>query len=118
MSNSVAFHSQLASIMEVLANAAVAEICELVDNGYAVLNVEISRSQKENDVLKRKLRLMELKVARTSALRAGMGSSIFANSRSRSHLGFESRRTPSSRSTFAGSHSVWLTIFFLQQPLV
>ncbi|XP_010890827.1 zinc finger protein 629-like [Esox lucius] len=96
MANSVAFHTQLASIMEVLANAAVAEICELVDNGYAVLHLEISRGQKENEALRRKLRLMELKVSRVSALRAGMGSSILAHSRSRAHLGMESKRTSSS----------------------
>ncbi|KAL0966588.1 hypothetical protein UPYG_G00297140 [Umbra pygmaea] len=81
--------------MEVLANAAVAEICELVDNGYAVLHLEISRGQKENEALRRKLRLMELKVSRVSALRAGMGSSILAHSRSRAHLGMESKRTTS-----------------------
>ncbi|CAL8277427.1 unnamed protein product [Lota lota] len=94
MSTPVEFHAQLASIMEVLANAAVAEICELVDNGYAVLHLEISRGQKENESLRRKLRLMELKVARVSALRAaGVGSSIFASSRARaSHLGHELRR--------------------------
>ncbi|KAM4604844.1 uncharacterized protein ACJ7VT_017167 [Polymixia lowei] len=89
MSTAVAFHAQLASIMEVLANAAVAEICELVDSGYAVLHLEISRSQKENEALRRKIRLMELKVARASALRAaGVGSSVFASSRYR-----DARRT-------------------------
>ncbi|KAK6310291.1 hypothetical protein J4Q44_G00183460 [Coregonus suidteri] len=93
MANSVAFHTQLASIMEVLANAAVAEICELVDNGYAVLHVEISRGQKENEALRRKLRLMELKVSRASALRAGMGNSTLAHSRSRAHLCMELKRT-------------------------
>lgn len=66
MSNYVAFHSQLTSIMEVLTKAAIAEICELVDDGYAVLHLEISRSQKENESLKRKLRMMELKAARGS----------------------------------------------------
>lgn len=104
MSNSVTFQTQLASIMEVLANAAVAEICELVDNGYAVLHLEITRSQKENDALKRKLRLMELKVSRASALRtAGIGSSIFASSRARAHLVNESRRTPSLEAQFRRS---------------
>nr|XP_046210450.1 zinc finger protein with KRAB and SCAN domains 1-like isoform X1 [Oncorhynchus gorbuscha] len=96
MANSVAFHTQLASIMEVLANAAVAEICELVDNGYAVLHLEISQGQKENEALRRKLRMMELKVSRASAMRAGMGSSILAHSRFRTHVGMESRRTSSS----------------------
>ncbi|XP_014062904.2 zinc finger protein 160 isoform X2 [Salmo salar] len=96
MANSVAFHTQLASIMEVLANAAVAEICELVDNGYAVLHLEISQGQKENEALRRKLRMMELKVSRASAMRAGMGSSILAHSRFRTHVGMESKRTSSS----------------------
>ena len=93
-STPVELHAQLASIMEVLANAAVAEICELVDNGYAVLHLVISRGQKENESLRRKLRLMELKVARVSALRAaGVGSSVFASSRARaSHIGHELRR--------------------------
>ncbi|KAG9355871.1 hypothetical protein JZ751_000714 [Albula glossodonta] len=55
--------------MEVLTKAAIAEICELVDDGYAVLHLEISRSHKENEALKRKLRLMELKIARASGER-------------------------------------------------
>lgn len=75
MSPTASFHSQLASIMEVLANTAVAEICELVDSGYAVLQLEISRSRKENEVLRRKLRLLELRAARTSALRAAAAAS-------------------------------------------
>ncbi|XP_064193769.1 zinc finger and SCAN domain-containing protein 2-like isoform X3 [Anguilla rostrata] len=64
MSNCVAFHTQIASIMEVLANAAVAEICKLVDDGYAVLRLEMSQSQKENKALKRKLQMLELRIAR------------------------------------------------------
>ncbi|KAJ8397389.1 hypothetical protein AAFF_G00439380 [Aldrovandia affinis] len=66
MSSCVALHTQLASIMEVLANAAVAEICKLIDDGYAVLRSEMSRSQKENEVLKRKLsmKIMELRIAK------------------------------------------------------
>ncbi|XP_036375453.1 oocyte zinc finger protein XlCOF8.4-like [Megalops cyprinoides] len=64
MSNCVSFHAQLASIMEVLAKAAVAEICELVDDGYAVLRLEISRRQKENEALKKKLHMMEMRIAR------------------------------------------------------
>ncbi|XP_064193765.1 zinc finger protein Gfi-1-like isoform X3 [Anguilla rostrata] len=63
MSNCVAFHTQIASIMEVLANAAVAEICKLVDDGYAVLRLEMSQSQKENESLRRKLQVLELRVA-------------------------------------------------------
>ncbi|XP_044202662.1 zinc finger protein 470-like isoform X2 [Thunnus albacares] len=59
MASCVNFHSQLASIMEVLANAAVAEICQLVDDGFDTLRLEISRSQRENLALKSRLRLME-----------------------------------------------------------
>ncbi|XP_068582229.1 zinc finger protein 91 [Cebidichthys violaceus] len=72
MSPAATFHAQLASIMEVLANTAVAEICELVDSGYSVLQLEISRSRKENEVLRRKLRLTELRAARATALRAAV----------------------------------------------
>ncbi|RXN34780.1 zinc finger 2-like protein [Labeo rohita] len=49
--------------METLTRAAVAEICELVDDGYAVLHIEISRHQKENEELRRKLQLIESIVA-------------------------------------------------------
>ncbi|XP_015233806.1 PREDICTED: uncharacterized protein LOC107086995 [Cyprinodon variegatus] len=89
MSPASSFHSQLASIMEVLANTAVAEICELVDSGYAVLQLEISRSRKENEVLRRKLRLMELRAARSAALRAaasGSGSAPFYASGGRTRV--------------------------------
>uniref|UniRef100_A0A673YE09 C2H2-type domain-containing protein n=1 Tax=Salmo trutta TaxID=8032 RepID=A0A673YE09_SALTR len=69
MANDMVFHTQIASIMEVLANAAVAEICKLVDDDYAVLRLEMSQSQKENRGLRRKLQLLELKVARERAER-------------------------------------------------
>ena len=68
MANSMVFHTQIASIMEVLANAAVAEICKLVDDDYAVFRLEITQSQKENRALRRKLQLFELKVARERVL--------------------------------------------------
>uniref|UniRef100_A0AAZ3PJQ8 C2H2-type domain-containing protein n=1 Tax=Oncorhynchus tshawytscha TaxID=74940 RepID=A0AAZ3PJQ8_ONCTS len=69
MSNCMVFHTQIASVMEVLANAAVAEICKLVDDDYAVFRLEITQSQKENRGLRRKLQLLELKVARERAER-------------------------------------------------
>ncbi|XP_010886776.2 zinc finger and SCAN domain-containing protein 22-like [Esox lucius] len=71
MSNTVAFHAQLASIVEVLANTAVAEICKLVDDGYATLRLEISNSQKEIDNLRRKLLLTKFQNSRRSAERFG-----------------------------------------------
>ncbi|CDQ72838.1 unnamed protein product [Oncorhynchus mykiss] len=64
MANCMVFHTQIASIMEVLANAAVAEICKLVDDDYAEFRLEMSQSQKENRTLRRKLQLLELKVSR------------------------------------------------------
>ncbi|XP_070971992.1 uncharacterized protein [Oncorhynchus clarkii lewisi] len=69
MANCMVFHTQIASIMEVLANAAVAEICKLVDDDYAVFRLEITQSQKENRGLRRKLQLLELKVSRERAER-------------------------------------------------
>ncbi|XP_041727977.2 Krueppel-like factor luna isoform X2 [Coregonus clupeaformis] len=70
MSGSVVdFQAHIASIMEVLANAAVAEICKVVDDGYAVVHLEMSQSHKENEFLRRKMKLMELQVARFRAER-------------------------------------------------
>ncbi|XP_055765668.1 uncharacterized protein LOC129841430 isoform X1 [Salvelinus fontinalis] len=68
MANCMVFHTQIASIMEVLANAAVADICKLVDDDYAVFRLEITQSQKENRGLRRKLQLLELKTARERVL--------------------------------------------------
>ncbi|XP_036809644.1 uncharacterized protein LOC110498495 [Oncorhynchus mykiss] len=67
--NCMVFHTQIASIMEVLANAAVAEVCKLVDDDYAVFRLEITHSQKENSALRRKLQLLELKLSRERAER-------------------------------------------------
>uniref|UniRef100_A0A8C8FVS4 C2H2-type domain-containing protein n=1 Tax=Oncorhynchus tshawytscha TaxID=74940 RepID=A0A8C8FVS4_ONCTS len=75
MANCMVFHTQIASIMEVLANAAVAEICKLVDDDYAVFRLEITQSQKENRALRRRLQLLELKVSRERVL-ASRPSSI------------------------------------------
>ncbi|XP_070972069.1 uncharacterized protein [Oncorhynchus clarkii lewisi] len=77
-SNGMVFHTQIASIMEVLANAAVAEICKVVDDDYAVFRLEISQSQKENRGLRRKLQLLELKVARERTERT-MRERVFAS---------------------------------------
>uniref|UniRef100_A0A8C7VCK4 C2H2-type domain-containing protein n=1 Tax=Oncorhynchus mykiss TaxID=8022 RepID=A0A8C7VCK4_ONCMY len=66
--NVMVSHTQIASIMEVLANTAVEEICKLVDDDYAVFRLEISQRQKENRGLRRKLQLLELKVSRERAL--------------------------------------------------
>lgn len=63
--------------MEVLANAAVAEICKVVDDGYAVVQLELSRGEKEKEVLRRRIKLLELQVARyrSERLRGAEGGS-------------------------------------------
>ncbi|XP_045579073.1 uncharacterized protein isoform X2 [Salmo salar] len=78
--NSMVFHTQIASIMEVLANAAVAEICKVVDDDYEVFRLEITQSQKENRALRRKLQLMELKVSRERTEKT-MRERVFASPR-------------------------------------
>ncbi|XP_072220533.1 uncharacterized protein [Leuresthes tenuis] len=64
--SNTALREQLSVIMGALTKAAVVEICELVDEGYAVLQMEISRSHKENEDLKKKLQLIESIVVRGS----------------------------------------------------
>ncbi|KAG8013758.1 hypothetical protein GBF38_015889, partial [Nibea albiflora] len=64
--SSKALHEQLSIIMGALTKAAVAEICEVVDEGYAVLQLEITRSHKENEDLRKKLHLIESIVVRGS----------------------------------------------------
>ncbi|XP_042284500.1 zinc finger protein 891-like [Thunnus maccoyii] len=59
----IPFQTQLSSIMEVLVKAAVAEISKLVDDKCAFLHLEISRKQSENEMLQRKLLMMENKHA-------------------------------------------------------
>ncbi|XP_051983599.1 zinc finger protein 397-like [Xyrauchen texanus] len=61
MANILTFQTQIASVMEVLANAAVAEICRLVEDSYAELQIEISQRQKENNLLKKKLKMTEIR---------------------------------------------------------
>ncbi|XP_056148542.1 zinc finger protein 236-like [Lampris incognitus] len=62
--NSRVLHEQLSIIMGALTKAAVVEICEVVDEGYAVLHAEITRSRQENEDLKKKLHLIESIVVR------------------------------------------------------
>ncbi|XP_037643365.1 zinc finger protein 324A-like [Sebastes umbrosus] len=59
MSGYKALHCQLTSIMEALSRAAVAEICGLLEERSAALQLEIRLSQQENQDLRRKLQLME-----------------------------------------------------------
>ncbi|XP_072319141.1 uncharacterized protein [Eucyclogobius newberryi] len=90
MSSRLAFQTQLASIMEVLANAAVAEICKLVDDDYAVVSLQMSQCQKENKALKRKVHLLELKMARGTAERR-LRESAFNSGRLRVQVSGDNR---------------------------
>ncbi|XP_067297249.1 uncharacterized protein si:dkey-56e3.3 isoform X2 [Pseudorasbora parva] len=61
MANMLTFQTQIASVMEVLANAAVAEICKLVEDSCAEIQLEISQTKKENNLLKNKLKSIEIR---------------------------------------------------------
>ncbi|KAG7458521.1 hypothetical protein MATL_G00221150 [Megalops atlanticus] len=74
---SITVHKQIASIMEVLTTAAVAEICKLVDEDYTVLHLEMSQFVKENEALKKKLKMLERRVLKESLERGeSQGSSV------------------------------------------
>ncbi|KAJ8338105.1 hypothetical protein SKAU_G00370710 [Synaphobranchus kaupii] len=76
MSYSITLQTQLIDIMEVLAKAAVADICKLFDEESAVLRSEMSLSQCENKVLKRKLLHMERELRTASALKTSRNASL------------------------------------------
>ncbi|XP_036429474.1 zinc finger protein 184-like [Colossoma macropomum] len=52
----VDFQAQIASIMEALSSAAVAQICKVID---AVIELQVSRSRRENELLRERIRVME-----------------------------------------------------------
>eukprot|EP00063_Salmo_salar_P075650 XP_014050485.1 PREDICTED: zinc finger protein 271 isoform X6 [Salmo salar] len=108
MANCMVFHSQIASVMEVLANAAVAEICKLVDDDYAVFRLEITQSQKENRTLRRKLQLLELKVSRERAERTIRPRSVKILDRYRGMARGEGHLTVGHRSVVKpAGHNTW-----------
>ncbi|KAL6103802.1 uncharacterized protein ACO6RY_13674 [Pungitius sinensis] len=59
------FRGQLLAVVEVLAKAAVAEINRSVEDSSAVLRLEVSRSRRDIDLLKRKCEGMEAELRRT-----------------------------------------------------
>ncbi|XP_031692469.1 uncharacterized protein LOC109901261 isoform X2 [Oncorhynchus kisutch] len=108
MANCMVFHTQIASVMEVLANAAVAEICKLVDDDYAVFRLEITQSQKENRALRRKLQLLELKVSRERAERTIRPRSVKILDRYRGMARGEGHLTLGHRSIVKpAGHNTW-----------
>ncbi|XP_061587380.1 zinc finger and BTB domain-containing protein 24-like [Cololabis saira] len=69
-SSSAALQQQLSGIMAALSEAAVLQICEAVQAGYAALRMEICRSQQENQDLRKKLHLIESIVGRSGGAQA------------------------------------------------
>lgn len=56
MSNCVALQTHLASVMESLVHAAIAEMCKLVDEGSVfLLRLELTEEQRADEELKRKM---------------------------------------------------------------
>ncbi|XP_072219711.1 uncharacterized protein [Leuresthes tenuis] len=62
---SCSFQSQLLSVMEVLAQAAVAEINRRVEDSCAVLRLEVSQSRRDIDLLKSKCEVLEAELRRS-----------------------------------------------------
>ncbi|KAF7692489.1 zinc finger protein 2-like [Silurus meridionalis] len=75
MSSGVALQKQIASIMDELAKAAVAEISKVVDDGVVLLRLEICEREHEIDSLKRNLQLVseELRETRRALVRQRAG---------------------------------------------
>ncbi|KAG5285806.1 hypothetical protein AALO_G00007650 [Alosa alosa] len=58
MPNRETIETQIASVMEILAKTAVAEICKVVDSGCLEFRVEMCRRQKEIEALRKKVRCL------------------------------------------------------------
>ncbi|KAG7465898.1 hypothetical protein MATL_G00159110 [Megalops atlanticus] len=56
---SIDFQKQLQSILDALTKDAITEIGKLIEDGSALLRLEIHRSHEENETLKRKLQVLE-----------------------------------------------------------
>ncbi|KAL1023836.1 hypothetical protein UPYG_G00046940 [Umbra pygmaea] len=59
-------HQRISSVMEILANSAVTQICMLVEECCDALRLEVSQSKMQVKVLEEKLRLAELKCQTTN----------------------------------------------------
>ncbi|KAJ8268549.1 hypothetical protein COCON_G00137210 [Conger conger] len=60
MTNYAHFQTQITTIMEIMTKSAIAELTKVFDDSSSVLCLEISRSLRENEALKNKLRLLQL----------------------------------------------------------
>lgn len=71
MPNREILETQIASVMEILAKTAVAEICKVVDSGCLEFRVEMCRRQKEIESLRKKVH--SLTSERTSSQETWLG---------------------------------------------
>jgi len=105
MANILTFQTQIASVMEVLANAAVAEICKLVEDSYAELHLEISQTKNENILLKKKLKTIEI---RDSFYRRA--HKLMSESTSMTRTNVSVNEKVSGKADWNGNHSVNVTL--------
>lgn len=68
MLSSVSLRAQIASIIEVLSKAAVAEISKVVDDGIVVLRVEMCRRENEINVLKNNVQQLDSELRRARGI--------------------------------------------------
>ncbi|KAL2096863.1 hypothetical protein ACEWY4_006070 [Coilia grayii] len=71
MPNRETLETQIASVMEILAKTAVAEICKVVDSRCVEMRLEMRRRQKENEALRNKMNCLTSE--RASAREAVLG---------------------------------------------
>ncbi|KAL7890524.1 hypothetical protein AOLI_G00027820 [Acnodon oligacanthus] len=77
------YRARVSCIMQALSSAAAAEICELID---AAIQLQVSRSRRENELLRERIRALE-------------GASLHARSLSASSAGFTQLKRPTSSRT-------------------
>ncbi|KAJ8336444.1 hypothetical protein SKAU_G00376640 [Synaphobranchus kaupii] len=87
MSNCVNYQAQIASIMDILSKAAVAEISKVVDDGFVLLRLEVCR--KENEIESLKMKIQSLENDLRTAGRLGEQAPVYSGS---VHLGIKLRR--------------------------
>lgn len=59
MSETSVLHQRISSVMDILASAAVTEICKLVEDCCGALSVEVSQSKEQIKMLEKQLSLTE-----------------------------------------------------------
>ena len=68
MSESSVLHQRISSVMDILASAAVTEICKLVEDCCGALNVEVFQSKEQIKMLEKQLSLTESRYRSVSGI--------------------------------------------------